>query len=316
MSKSEWEAYKLGDCVRFVSGGTPSKRNAEYWGGDIPWVSAKDMKVSRLYNAKDHLTETGASNGTRLVTPGTLLILVRGMTLAKEFPVVMAMRQVAFNQDLKALQCASHLDSAFLFYWLQAASYEILGLADEAAHGTKRLQMDRLQNFPINLPPLPTQRKIASVLSAYDNLIENNSRRIEILEEMAQRIYREWFVHFRFPGHEKVGLVDSPLGPIPQGWGMSVLGDHVSLDKGLSYKGAGLTGEGCPMVNLKNVLPNGGFRRDATKPYSGEYKNRHTVKPGDLILANTDLTQAGNVIGSPAIVPNITKGRDILSTFT
>ncbi len=68
------------------------------------------------------------------------------------------------------------------------------------------------------LPPLATQRKIAAILSAYDDLIENNTRRIEILEEMAQRIYREWFVHFRFPGHEDVPLVDSELGPIPEGW--------------------------------------------------------------------------------------------------
>ena len=68
------------------------------------------------------------------------------------------------------------------------------------------------------LPPLDEQRKIAAVLAAYDELIENNLRRIEILEEMAQAVYREWFVNFRFPGHEDVPLVDSPLGPIPDGW--------------------------------------------------------------------------------------------------
>jgi len=70
----------------------------------------------------------------------------------------------------------------------------------------------------IHLPPLPTQRKIATVLSAYDDLIENNARRIAVLEEMAQLLYREWFVHFRFPGHEQVAMVDSELGPIPEGW--------------------------------------------------------------------------------------------------
>jgi type I restriction enzyme S subunit len=75
-----------------------------------------------------------------------------------------------------------------------------------------------LTSFPVPLPPLPTQRKIAAVLSAYDDLIENNSRRIKVLEEMAQRIYREWFVDYRYPGHEGVPLVDSELGPIPKGW--------------------------------------------------------------------------------------------------
>ena len=79
-------------------------------------------------------------------------------------------------------------------------------------------QIDIRRASKIAIPPLPTQRKIAAILSAYDDLIENNTRRIAILEEMAQTLYREWFVHFRFPGHEDVPLVDSALGPIPEGW--------------------------------------------------------------------------------------------------
>ncbi len=78
--------------------------------------------------------------------------------------------------------------------------------------------------IPFDLPPLPVQRRIADILSAYDDLIENNNRRIAILEEMAQNLYREWFVHFRFPGHEHVKMVDSELGPIPEGWEVSTIG--------------------------------------------------------------------------------------------
>lgn len=81
------------------------------------------------------------------------------------------------------------------------------------------LNMSDIRNFELpELPSLPTQQKIAAILSAYDDLIENNTRRIQILEEMARRIYREWFVHFRFPGHENVKMVDSELGKIPEGW--------------------------------------------------------------------------------------------------
>ena len=82
-----------------------------------------------------------------------------------------------------------------------------------------------LKTSKIFCPPMQLQRKIAAVLSAYDDLIENNTRRIKILEDMAQTLYREWFVHFRFPGHENVSMVKSPLGPIPQGWGVGELGD-------------------------------------------------------------------------------------------
>ena len=81
------------------------------------------------------------------------------------------------------------------------------------------------------LPPLPTQRKIAAILSAYDDLIENNTRRIQILEEMAQTIYREWFVHFRFPGHDNARFVDSPLDRVPEGWEVATLGDLCELKK-------------------------------------------------------------------------------------
>ncbi len=160
-----------------------------------------------------------------------------------------------------------------------------------------------LTSYLVPLPPLPTQHKIVGVLSAYDDLIENNDGRIKLLEEMTRRIYREWFVDFRYPGHETVPLVDSELGPVPKEWKVEPLGQLATLTKGLSYKGEYLTDSGIPMANLKCFDAAGGFRREGTKPYSGPFKEKHSIRPGDLIVANTDLTQAGNVIGSPAIVP-------------
>ena len=77
---------------------------------------------------------------------------------------------------------------------------------------------DSVKTETLSISPCRIQHKIAAILSAYDDLIENNTRRIKILEEMAQSIYREWFVNFRFPGHEKVKMVDSPMGKIPEGW--------------------------------------------------------------------------------------------------
>ncbi len=82
----------------------------------------------------------------------------------------------------------------------------------------------------------PPPDKIAAILSAYDDLIENNTRRIKILEEMAQALYREWFVHFRFPGHEKVQMVDSPLGRIPEGWEVKQVANIALIYRGRSYK--------------------------------------------------------------------------------
>lgn len=86
--------------------------------------------------------------------------------------------------------------------------------------------------MPVPLPPLPIQRRIAGILSAYDELIENSQRRIKILEAMARALYREWFIHFRFPGHESIPRVPSPLGDIPQGWEVTTLGRLVEIKKG------------------------------------------------------------------------------------
>lgn len=223
---AKWQHRILGDCLKLISGGTPSKARNEYWGGDIPWISCKDMKVAHIHDAEDHLTTLGANNGTRLVPENTILFVVRGMILAREFPVAMTKREVAFNQDLKAVRPADFIDTEFLFHWFRANTYEILGRVDEAGHGTKRLQTDRLLSLQISVPPLPIQRRIAGILSAYDDLIENCQRRIAILEGMARALYREWFVSFRFPGHESHPSVPSPLGEIPEGWKACRIGDR------------------------------------------------------------------------------------------
>ncbi len=113
---------------------------------------------------------------------------------------------------------ANLVDQRYLAYAFQSPLVQ--GRMAARATGTTVLgiKQSELRQVDVPVPPLPVQRKIAAVLSAYDELIENNLRRFEILEEMAQAVYREWFVNFRFPGHENVALVDSPLGPIPEGW--------------------------------------------------------------------------------------------------
>ena len=190
-------------------------------------------------------------------------------------------------------------DPKFVYYWLQTLS---LGHYDVGA-SNPTLNRNHVHLLLASIPHVQIQRKIAAMLSAYDDLIENSSRRIRILEEMAQRIYHEWFVDFRYPGREGVQFVDSQLGPIPEEWSVLALGDLADVTKGLSYSGSYLGDRGSPMANLKCLDPAGGYRREGTKPYSGPRQRKHEVVPGDIIVANTDLTQAGNVIGAPAIIP-------------
>jgi type I restriction enzyme S subunit len=116
-------------------------------------------------------------------------------------------------------------DPLFLTYLLRSPYQRKTIIGTSGGSAITNISQDSLASLQIPLPPLPTQRKIAAILSAYDDLIENNTRRIAILEDMAQAIYREWFVHFRFPGHEGVRMVESELGPVPEGWKVVKLGD-------------------------------------------------------------------------------------------
>jgi len=117
------------------------------------------------------------------------------------------------------------LNPTFLYYWVAGGVFQQAIYATKGGVAQGYISLEMIRNLPLSVPPLPTQKKIASILSAYDDLIENNNRRIKILEEMAQSIYREWFVNYRLPGHENVRLVDSELGPIPEGWNVRTLGD-------------------------------------------------------------------------------------------
>ena len=126
----------------------------------------------------------------------------------------------------------SILNPLFLHYYL--SQDEVIGWITNQAIGATmpNLNTGILRSVPVRYPRLPIQRRIAGILSAYDDLIENSQRRIKILEEMARRLYREWFVHFRFPGHEDCRFVDSPLGEIPEGWEAGRLDDVLVLQRG------------------------------------------------------------------------------------
>ena len=144
-----------------------------------------------------------------------------------------------------------------------------------------KLSQTNLKAIRLRLPPLPTQRKIAAILSAYDDLIENNTRRIAILEEMAQLIYREWFVHFRCPGHEGVPLVDSDLGPIPEGWEVAKVGSVSKINASSIRKG------GAPdQINYVNISAVSTGQIEQVEPMAfgdAPSRARRVVSHGDII---------------------------------
>lgn len=119
---------------------------------------------------------------------------------------------------VKLVNLRQDIDASFLMYALLAPDAQSQMKLSAAGAAQPKLGIYKVNEIRVPVPPLPTQQRIAGILSAYDELIENSQRRIKILESMARALYREWFVHFRFPGHESVPRVPSPLGEIPQGW--------------------------------------------------------------------------------------------------
>lgn len=162
----------MGQLVRFASGGTPSREDPRFWNGDIPWLSAKDLKKFRLNDSIEKVTLEGLNNGTRLIEAGSVLILVRGMALLKDVPVGVTERAVAFNQDLKALIPNREVHGHYLGFYLAANKFRLLTLVDRASHGAGRLPSDLLQSFEIELPGIEEQRKIADILLTWDRAIE------------------------------------------------------------------------------------------------------------------------------------------------
>ncbi len=194
-------------------------------------------------------------------------------------------------------------DPKFAYYFLQTMGFEKL----DVGAANPSLNRNHIHTIPVSYPDLPTQRKIAGILSAYDDLIENNLRRIKILEEMAQSLYREWFVHFRFPGHKSARFINSSLGQIPKGWNATMLGDFVDNKSvhlqtgpfGTQLKASHYSHEGTPVINVRNI----GFgtlraeKLEFLPPDKVDGLKRHQLRSGDIVFGRKGAVERHLLVG-------------------
>jgi len=203
---------KLTNYAKIILGGTPATNRPDFWDGGIPWVSVVDFTDSKkIYTTEKTITESGLSqSNTKLLNEGDIIVSARG-TVGK---MAVCGKKMAFNQSCYALLTKDNnkLNQNFLFYLLREKIKYLRQMAVGGVFNT--IIKSTLEKIPVKLPNISTQEKITDVLSAYDDLIDIKRRRIQLLEESARLLFREWFVHFRFPGHEKVKLVDG----VPEGW--------------------------------------------------------------------------------------------------
>lgn len=190
----------------------------------------------------------------------------------------------------------------FLVYYILAPQqqYELLGTANGAT--VAHVNIPVIKSLPIELPSMEAQKKAADIMKTYDDLIETNQNQIRLLEEAAQRLYKEWFIDLHFPGCEEVEIIDG----VPEGWKKIPLGNVLQVVRGRSYSSKELSDkEGVLMVNLSNIRPYGGYNRDQEKHYTGKVNDNQYVETHDLLMGVTDMTQERRTVGRVAIVPNL-----------
>ena len=212
----EFRTVRVNDLGRIVTGKTPPSSQPELFGGEYPFLTPSDIDgAARYIEPERFLSSEGHDYQQRLLLPPqSVCVVCIGATIGK---VCMTSRSSFTNQQINSVIVnESEHDPFFVYHLLTTLRDELKANAGGAA--TPIINKTAFSEIEVSVPPLPVQRRIAGILSAYDELIENSQRRIRILEQMARSLYREWFVQFRYPGHEKVPLVDSPLGQIPKGW--------------------------------------------------------------------------------------------------
>ena len=224
--RKNWVPHKLNELGYVGRGRSRHRpRNApELYGGIYPFIQTGDVKATELYISEYSQTynEKGLAQ-SKLWEPGTLLITISA-NIAET--AILKIKACFPDSIVGFIAEPTKSDVKFVKYYIDILKLQMQNIS----RGTTQdnLSLDKLITFDFLTPPLPTQRKIASILSAYDDLIENNTRRIKILEGMAQSLYKEWFVKFRFPGYEQVEMVESALGLIPEGWEVKNLDNIVS----------------------------------------------------------------------------------------
>jgi type I restriction enzyme S subunit len=183
---ASWSVSSLESVATFASGGTPSKERSEFWSGTVPWVSPKDLKRARLYDVQDHISEDGLAAGSTRVPIGTLLVVIRGMILNRDLPVAMAMKPMAFNQDIKAVLPTDRVNADFLLYIFESGKRRLFNQIGTSAHGTRTLMSDYLAKFKLPLPPISEQQEIAAILQTVDRKIDIHESKKRSLQDLSK----------------------------------------------------------------------------------------------------------------------------------
>lgn len=251
-----WRSAPLGDLTTIFGGGTPARANSEFYGGEIPWVTPKDMKSWEIQGAQINITPIAVENSaTRVVPKNSVLIVVRSGVLKHTLPVAIARVPVAINQDMKALVCDSDVCADYLAHFIKARSSTILQWV--RATTADNFPVDKLKRLHVPLPPPSEQRRIAEMLDRAEALRAKRRAALDRLDTLAQAIFFDVF--------------GDPVANTKR-WPWKKLGDVGSIARGVSKhrprNAPELLGGPYPFVQTGDVANSGGYIREFTNTYS------------------------------------------------
>ena len=216
--KSKWTYRPLGELVSFASGGTPSKKRDDYWGGTIPWISAKTLKTENIDTSDLFITEEGLKAGSKIAPKGSILLLTRGSGLFNGIPIARVEKDVAFNQDIKCLDSYGEVENEFIFYWLLSQKDYLMAKVGVTGIGAGKFDLDFLQKLMIPIPSERERKSIVGFASSISEKIRCNAKVNDNLLWQAQALYKDRFIDLK------------PFnGKMPPDWQLGTVSEIIEL---------------------------------------------------------------------------------------
>jgi len=280
-----WETIRIAELGSVVTGKTPSSNNLEHFGEDYPFITPTDMDAGRIVHTERGISQEGYIKFSRQILPRRSICFVCIGTVGK---ICLTTEKSLTNQQINSVVVdTKRHDPFFVYYLLSTYAEAVKRIAGGTA--TPIVNKTLFENIEVLVPNLSTQRKIGAILSLYDDLIENNLRRMRILEAMAQNLYCEWFVKFRFPGHRSTLFVDSCLGKIPEGWRLNRIlefGDVIT-GKTPSKANSDFFGDDVPFVKIPDMHGNSFIlgTGDRLSLAGAKSQIKKTIPPGAICVS-------------------------------
>lgn len=268
--KSEWTYRPLGELVSFASGGTPSKKRDDYWGGTIPWISAKTLKTENIDTSDLFITEEGLKAGSKIAPKGSILLLTRGSGLFNGIPIARVEKDVAFNQDIKCLDSYGEVENEFIFYWLLSQKDYLMAKVGVTGIGAGKFDLDFLQKLMIPIPSERERKRIVGFASSISEKIRCNAKVNDNLLEQMQALYKSWFVDYH------------PFGSVmPTSWTQTCIYSLANIIYGAPFasKQFNTEGNGKPIIRIRD-LKDQQFATYTTEVHPKGY----LLHPGDIVV--------------------------------